>query len=262
MANRITVAPCINSLDQPRYVVSSSGGQNIVLSLIVAAPSEFQELIEDMSLVLLFKGQFNVVYDWSRVPETLLRGIQAKPCWRLLYDKFSKNGLIEPDGLTSRGVVMERPLEESPKITTSPKSPIAIAVPKAPSAEFDFFGHRELEEVVKPAPKGEKLSRTSSGSADKKHPVLPLLPAEKSPAQKSPTQRARPTPKEFERYVRDVSDHIRVHGGNPPMLASSTSKVLTKAMNYIRDQLNLRYLDEASLEAIVRRLEALGIGAP
>lgn len=230
MSLRITVVPSINSLDRPRYLVQADArGQNITLTLIVTAPSEFLDLINNASMILLFKGQFNITTDWNLIPESLRRNVQSLPCWRILYEKFIRNGLMEADGMTTRGAVTDQlPVE------ASPPSPKLIRKP-------DFF-----------AEGGEKPTRIPSD--EKKSP--PSRP----PAMHAPATRARVSQQELDKHVKDAAEHIRYYGGNPPMV-SSTSKVLLKATNYIRDQMNLRHLDDTSLEAIVRKLEQLGVGA-
>lgn len=228
-----------------------------MISLTVTTPTEFQELIHNMSLILMFKGQYNVVYDWTRLPESLQRTVQTHVCWRSLHEKFAKSGLIEVDGLTSRGTVQER-----------------LAAPEPRDApDFDFFSPSELDEVISAKPSSSPAvstsSRDSTGkigakltkvpSSEKKTPPMVTTTSTSPRLDKHPS-RCRLNQRDLDRYVRDATSHIRTHGGNPPMLASATNKVLTKATNYIRDQMNLRHLDEASLEAIVVRLEQLGVG--
>jgi hypothetical protein len=224
----------------------AGNNRNISIALTVPNIGEFQDLIHNMSLTLMFKGQFNVVYDWSRLPDTLQRTVQTHPCWRVLHEKFSKSGLLEQDGMTSRGTAMDRPT--------------GYEISKAPSTEFDFFSPSDMDEVVSAKhppiapPKSEKLTKVPSGERPKSSTQSSPRQHVGKPTAKTPPRLSR---EEIDKHAREASNHIRMYGGNPPMLVSSTSKVLQRATNYVRDQLNLRNLDDASLEAIVARLEQM-----
>lgn len=109
-------------------------------------------------------------------------------------------------------------------------------VKESPSEELDnFFDKKRVQE---PQPTPQPAPRSAPSQVRTKE-----------------TSQARLSKDQIDKYARDAIKHASIYGSHPPLVASGPPKTLERAVNYIRDQLNLRHLDTQSLEAIVRAVE-------